>query len=110
MERHQLAQFVIVVGLHHVRVKAEHIAVGYSAGDGVFVEHVAEEGLRCDFMLGIFLKHRRACKAEEQSPREGVLDADEHVAEHAAVALVDDEYEALLTYAVDQFLGDGSTA
>ena len=110
MERHQLAQFVIVVGLHHVGVEAEHIAVGYSAGDGVFMEHVAEEGLRGDFMLGIFLKHRCACKAEEQSPREGVLDAEEHVAEHAAVALVDDEYEALLIYAVDQFLGDGSAA
>ena len=108
MESHQFAQLVIVVGVHHIRVEAQHVAVGDAAGNRVFVQHVAKERLGGNLVLGILFKHGRAREAEEQRTGEGVLDADEHVAEHTAVALVDDEHQPLLADLVEQFLGDGS--
>ena len=108
MESHQFAQLVVIIRVHHVGVKTQHVAVGDAAGNRIFVQHVAKKRLGGNLVLGILFKHRRTCEAEEQRTREGVLDAEEHVAEHTAVALVDDEHQPLLADLVEQFLGDGS--
>ena len=65
MESHQFAQLVIIVGVHHVGVKAQHIAVGDATGNRVFVQHVAKECLGGNLVLGILFKHRCTCESEE---------------------------------------------
>ena len=77
-----LSQLVVIVGVHPVGVKAQHIAVGNTVGNRVFVQHVTKDGACCDFVVRVLFKHWRTSEAEEQRPWEGVFDAHEHFAKH----------------------------
>ena len=52
--------------------------------------------------MSVFLKHRCAGKTEQQGSGERVLDADEHLTEHTAMALVNDNHEAFLADGLDR--------
>ena len=105
MEGNKLAQFVVVVCVHHIWVEPEHVAVGNAVGNSILVESVAKQRLCGNLVLGILLKHGSSGKTKQQGTRKGMLDTDKHIAKHTTMTLIDDEHKSLLTYLVYQFAG-----
>ena len=70
-------------------------AVRNTVSKSVLVEHVAENDLSGNFLLRVLLEDRSSGESEKNCSREGVLDAEKHLSEHSAMALVDDEHDSL---------------
>ena len=95
MEGNHLSQLVFGHIILPLEIESEDVAVRNTVSKSVLVEHVAENDLSGDFLLRVLLEDRGASKSEENCPREGVFDAEEHLSEHSAMALVDDEHDSL---------------
>ena len=55
-------------------------------------------------MLGIFFKHRCSREAEKQGSFERVLDSYQHIAKHATMTFVYDEYQSFTVYQINVVL------
>ena len=98
-ERGLFSQFLIAVCIDAVRVKAKHIAVWNTIGDGVLMEHVTKQRFGHNLVVGILLKYWSSSKPEEQGTWECALDALKHFAEYRTVTLINDEDQTFLAYA-----------
>ena len=105
---HSLAKLLVLVRCYHVRIEAEHVSIAYAVRDAVAVQTVAEDHGRGGALLLVLLLYGRAGEAEVQGVGKASADVLQHGAEGRAVALVQDENDALLGHAVELGLGDAA--
>ena len=96
LEPHHAAQVGIPEGHDHVRVKAQHIAVADAVSDAVAMQLIAEHHGRGREALLVLFVDGRAGEPKEHRAGKRPLDLCEHVAKGRAMALVDDEHNALV--------------
>ena len=110
LQGNSLAELLVLVRCHHVRVEAEHVSVAYAVRDAVPMQAVAEDHGRGGALLLVLLLYGRAGEAEVQGVGEAPADVLKHGAEGRAVALIKDEYDALLGHTVKLGLSDAALA
>ena len=101
MQCDQLPELFIRIDTDHQRVKAEHIPVANAVRNAVAMQLIAENITGCAERPLIFRKDRRSRKAKKQRIRKSPLNRGEHVAECRAVALVNDEHDALALHLLE---------
>ena len=94
-ESNHLTQFVSGHIILPLEVESENVAVRDTVSEGILVEHVTEDDFRRDLLLCVLLEDRCTGKPEEHCSREGILDAEQHLSEHAAMTLIDYEDNSL---------------
>ena len=90
-----LPHIFVAEGKYLVRVKAQHIFIADAVCYAVTVQLIAKHIGLCVVLFGVFLKHGRAGKAEENRARKGFFYNCQHIAKGGAMRLVHDKHQSL---------------